>query len=98
MENSLSPWRDLSLAWLTLLTGLALIAPALLFYFAQLYLRRFNRWLRLTLLHIHVWALRIEQGTTRTCDRIAYIPIGLYCINTRFRTTISGVANFLRSK
>jgi hypothetical protein len=98
MDNPLAPWRDLSIAWMALLTGIAFIAPAVVLFFAQLYLRRFNRWLRTMLLHAHVWALRIEQGTTRTCERIVHVPITLSTMTARVSTTTSGVINFLRGQ
>ncbi len=72
--------------------------PGIAFYFAQLYLRRFNRWLRLPLLTAQVWALRIEQGTARASERIAGAPIALHSASARFRVTTRGVIDFLRGK
>ncbi|MCI0475618.1 MAG: hypothetical protein L0Y55_05175, partial [Anaerolineales bacterium] len=73
MENPLAPWRDLSIVWLILLTIIPLVVPLVALYFAQLYLRRFRRWLRMPLLNAQVWALRIEQGAARASDRAANV-------------------------
>jgi hypothetical protein len=96
--SALAPWRDLSIVWLALLTMLFVAVPGIAFYFAQLYLRRFRRWLRLPLLTAHVWALRIEQGTARASERIAGAPIALHCASARFSVTTRGVVNFLQGK
>ena len=96
--NILAPSRDLSIVWLALLTMIIVAAPGIAFYFAQLYLRRFNRWLRLPLLTAQVWALRIEQGTARTAERVARAPIALYSASAQCRVTTRGVVNFLRGK
>jgi hypothetical protein len=96
--NVLAPWRDLSIVWLALLTLLLLAVPGIALYFAQLYLRRFNRWLRLPLLTAHVWALRIQDGTTRAADRIANVPIALFSARARVSVTTRGVVDFLRGK
>jgi hypothetical protein len=98
MENPLAPWRDLSIVWLVLLTMLLLAVPGIALYFAQLYLRRFNRWLRLPLLTAHVWALRIQQGATRAAARVAHVPIALHSTGARFGVTTRGVVAFLRGK
>ena len=98
MDNPLAPWRDLSIVWLALLTMIFVAVPGIALYFAQLYLRRFNRWLRVPLLTAQVWALRIEQGTARASEHIANVPITLHSTGARFRTTTRGVADFLRGK
>ena len=98
MDNPLAPWRDLSIVWLALLTMILLAVPGCALYFAQLYLRRFNRWLRLPLLHAQVWALRIQQGTTRAAERTANVPIALHGAGARFGVTTRGVIDFLRGK
>jgi len=98
MENPLALWRDFSIVWLALWTMLLLAVPGIALYFAQLYLRRFNRWLRLPLLTAHVWALRIQQGTTRAADRVAHVPIALHSAGAQFSVTTHGVVAFLRGK
>ena len=98
MENPLAPWRDLSIVWLVFWTVILLALPGIALFFAQLYLRRFNRWLRLPLLTAQVWALRIEQGAARTSERIANVPIGLHSASAQFRVTTRGVVDFLRDK
>jgi hypothetical protein len=98
MDNPLAPWRDLSIVWLALLTMVIVAVPGIALYFAQLYLRRFNRWLRLPLLTAHVWALRVEQGTARAAARIANVPIALSSAGAQFRVTTRGVIDFLRGK
>ena len=98
MDNPLAPWRDLSIVWLALLTMIFVAMPGIALYFAQLYLRRFNRWLRLPLLTVQVWALRIEQGAARASERIANVPITLHSAGTQFRVTTRGVVDFLQGK
>ena len=98
MENPLAPWRDLSIVWLVFWTMLLLAVPGVALFFAQLYLRRFNRWLRLPLLTAQVWALRIEQSAARASARLANILIGLHSAGTQFRVTTRGVVDFLRGK
>ena len=93
----LAPWRDLSIMWLALLTMIFCAVPLVAFYFAQLYVRRFNRWLRLPLLNAQVWALRIEQGVSRSADRIAAVPIAMHETGARISTTARGVIDFLRN-
>ena len=96
--NILAPWRDLSIVWLVFWTVILLAVPFIALFFAQLYLRRFNRWLRLPLLTAQVWALRIEQSAGRASERIANVPIGLHRAGTQFRVTTRGVVDFLRGK
>jgi len=98
MENPLAPWRDLSIVWLALLTMILLAVPGVGLYFAQLYLRRLNRWLRMPLLTAQVWALRIEQGAARATGHVANVPIGLHSAGVQFSTATRGVVNFLRGK
>lgn len=98
MENPLALWRDLSIVWLILLALIPLAVLLVVFYLAQLYLRRFRRWLRLPLLHAQVWALRIEQGTARASARVANVPIGLRSAGVRAEVTARGVLHFLRGK
>ena len=96
MDNPLAPWRDLSIVWLVFWTALLLAVPGIALYYAQLYLRRFNRWLRLPLLTAQVWALRIEQSAARASERIANVPIALHSTGARFGVTTRGVVDFLR--
>jgi hypothetical protein len=98
MDNPLALWRDLSIVWLVLLTMIILAVPGVAFYFAQLYLRRFRRWLRLPLLHAQVWTLRIQRGTTGASDRIADVPITLHSARARLSTTTRGVVDFWQGK
>ena len=98
MENSLAPWRDFSIVWLALLTMIFVAVPGVALYFAQLYLRRFRRWLRMPLLNAQVWALRIQQGAARASDRAASVPIALHGAGARVGVTTRGVVNFLMDK
>lgn len=91
MENPLAPWRDLALVWLILWVMLFVAVPGVVFYFAQKYLRRFRRWLRLPLLNTQVWALRIQQGTSRVSARVADIPIAMSSLGTRLYVTTRSV-------
>lgn len=87
MENPLAPWRDLALVWLILLALLIGAVPGVIIYFAQMYLRRFRRWLHRSLLNVHVWALRIQQGTQHTSVRVAHVPVTLSSFGTRVYVT-----------
>jgi len=98
MENPLALWRDLSIVWLILWTMLFVAVPGIALYFAQLYLRRFRRWLRMPLLTAQVWALRIQQGAARASDRAANAPIALHSAGARADVTTRGVINFLFGK
>jgi hypothetical protein len=98
MDNPLAPWRDLSIVWLVFWTAILLAVPGIALFFAQLYLRRFNRWLRLPLLTAQMWALRIEQSTARASEHIANVPIELHSAGTQFRVTAHGVVDFLQGK
>ena len=93
----LAPWRDLSIVWFVLWMFLLMLIPGAIFFFALKYLRIFNRWLKTPLLTAHVWALRIQQGTTRTADRIAAVPIGLHSRAAQVDTTVRGVIDYLRN-
>ncbi len=96
--NGLGPWRDLSILWLGLLTFIGVLVPGALFYFAQLYLRRFNRWLKMPLLNAQVWALRIQQTTARVSERVANVPIAMHSASAQYSTTLHGVINYVLGK
>ncbi|GEM_PF-747193 len=98
MEDALAFWRDLSIVWLTLLTILIVAVPGVLVYLAQLYLRRFRRWLRTPLLDARVWALRIAQHTQRVSVRVANVPITLYALGARLQVTTRGALHILLDK
>lgn len=95
MENPLAPWRDLALVWLILWAMLFVAIPGIVLYFAQLYLRRFRRWLRAPLLNAQLWARRIEQGTQRVSARVANVPITLYGLSARLHITARSVWRFV---
>ncbi len=98
MDTSvLAPWRDLSIVWFVLWTFIFTLIPGVVFFFALKYLRKFNRWLKTPLLTAHVWALRIEQSTTRASDRIAAIPINLHSRAAQANVTVRGVIDYLRN-
>ncbi len=95
--NALAPWRDLSIVWFVLWTMIFVAIPGVILFFALKYLRIFNRWLKLPLLNAQVWALRIQQGTTRASDNIAGIPITLHGKAAQARITTRGIIDFLRN-
>ncbi len=98
MDTSvLAPWRDLSIVWFVLWTFIFMLVPGVIFFFALKYLRKFNRWLKTPLLTAHVWALRIEQCTTRASDRIAAVPINLQSRTAQANVTVRGVIDYLRN-
>jgi hypothetical protein len=96
--NGLAPWRDLSLVWLILWQFIFLLIPGAAFYFAARGMRYLNRWIKPHLKTGQIWALRIQQGTTKTSDRIAGVPISLHSTAMRVNVTTRSVADFLRGK
>jgi hypothetical protein len=94
----LAPWRDLSLVWLGLLAMIAIAIPGVPIFFAVKYLRLFKRWLRNPMLNAQVWALRIQQGTTRTTDSVASVVINFHTNATRITAATRGVINYLLGK
>ncbi|MBI5030756.1 MAG: hypothetical protein HZB51_09530 [Chloroflexi bacterium] len=94
---ALAPWRDLSIVWFILWMFIFMLIPGAAFFFALKYLRKFNRWLKLPLLTAHVWALRIEQSTTRVSDRIAAFPIAIHSRAAQANVTVRGVIDYLRN-
>jgi len=93
--NALAPWRDLSIVWFVLWTMIFVAIPGVILFFALKYLRIFNRWLRLPLLSAQVWALRIQQATTRASKNIVEVPITLHSQAEQARATTRGIIDFL---
>ncbi len=85
--QTLATLRDLSVILLVLEAMVFLAVPGVLLFFAQKYLRRFRHWLRLPLLRVQVYALRIENTTLRASNGIAGVPIAVQTLGTRVRTT-----------
>ncbi len=85
--NTLAPWRDLALVLLCLEAFILMLIPGALFFFAQKYLRRFRKWLRMPLLRVYVYTLRVQNMTLRASNAVAAVPIRAQVIGTRVRTT-----------
>ena len=96
-DTVLAPWRDLSIVWFVLWTMILVAAPGVVVFFALKYLRKFKRWLKMPLLTAQVWALRIQQGTERTSDRIVAVPIALHSKAAQANTTVRGVIDYLQN-
>ncbi len=97
MDTSvLAPWRDLSIAWLGLLTMIFVALPGIALYFAVRGVRWLIRWLKRPLLLAHVWALRIQRGTARAADGIAEGVIRAHARAEQTRVTTRGVIDYLR--
>jgi hypothetical protein len=85
--QTLALLRDLSLMLLCLEAAVFVAVPGVILFFAQRYLRRFRHWLRLPLLRVQVYALRIQQLTLQVSERVITVPITLQMLNARLRTT-----------
>ena len=85
--SSLAPWRDLALILLCLEAFILMLIPGAIFFFAQKYLRQFRKWLRLPLLRVYVYTLRVQNVTLRASNAIVGIPIGVQSLGARMRTT-----------
>jgi hypothetical protein len=96
--NALAPWRDLSIVWFSLWLMVFAAIPGVIFFFAQKYLRQFNRWLKLPFLNAQVWALRIQYSTERASRKIADVAIGAQSQATRVSTTTRSILNYLIGK
>ncbi len=94
--SSLAPWRDLSIAWLSILAMIFMLVPGVALFFAIRGMRAVNRWLRVPLLMAQLWAVRIEQGTRRASEVIVEVPIRLQSRTAQTRVTLRGVVDYLR--
>ena len=91
----LAPWRDLALILLIIYAVILVAVPGVAFYFALKGLRALKRWIRNPLLQAQVWALRIQQGTIKSTDAIAAVPIRMHVAGTRASVTARGIFNFI---
>ncbi len=85
--ETLAPWRDLALILLCLEAAVLIAVPGIILYFAQKYLRKFRHWLRLPLLRVLVYALRVQNLTLRASNEIAGVPIAMQMLAVRLRAT-----------
>ncbi len=65
-----------------------MLIPGAIFFFAQMYVRQFRRWLRTPLLRVYVYTLRTQNITTRVTDKIADVPIKIYAVSAQVSTTV----------
>ncbi len=91
--ETLAPWRDIALVLLCLEAAILVAIPGVILFFAQKYLRRFRHWLRLPLLRIQVYALRVEHLTLRASNAIADVPITLQVLGARARASARRIVN-----
>ncbi|MGB8643795.1 MAG: hypothetical protein WCF84_01035 [Anaerolineae bacterium] len=89
MNNAaLVPWRDLSLILLCLESFILMLVPGVLLFFAQKYLRRFRRWLRLPILRVYVYTLRAQNITANATNGIVEVPIRLHMLGAQVSATV----------
>ncbi len=69
-----------------------MLVPLVIIFFAQKYLRLFRHWLRLPLLRVQVYMLRIQHTTMRATDGVARLPIAMNMLATQVRVTIQHLA------
>ncbi len=91
-QQTLAFFRDLSIMLLCLEAFILMLIPGIILFFAQRYLRRFRHWLRLPLLRVQVYALRVQHLTMRATDGVARVPIAMQMIATRVRVTARHLA------
>ena len=91
----LAPWRDLALILLALEAAVIVAVPGVIFFFVLKGVRALKRIIRRPLKQGQVWALRIQQGTTRATDAIAGVPIGINANVTRAQVTVRGVWDYV---
>lgn len=91
----LAPWRDLALILLVLEAMVIVAVPGVALYFAVRGIRALKRVIRKPLTLGQVWALRIQQGTTRATDAIAGVPIRINSSATRVSVTARGVRDYI---
>ena len=85
--ETLAPWRNLALILLCLEAALLIAVPGVILFFAQKYLRKFRHWLRLPLLRVLVYTLRVQNLTLRASNEIAGVPIAMQMLAVRLRAT-----------
>jgi hypothetical protein len=85
--ESLAPWRDLALILLCIEAAVLIAVPGIALFFAQKYLRVFRHWLRLPLLRVLVYALRVQNVTLRASTGIIGVPIAMQMLGVRVRAT-----------
>lgn len=93
--ETLGLWRDLAVILLLLQVLVMLAIPGVALFFAQKYLRIGRKALRLPLLRVQVFCLRVEQVTQRSAAAVVGVPIGAHALSARVRAT---ARTLLRSK
>ncbi len=91
-QQTLASLRDLSVILLCLEAFILMLIPGVILFFAQKYLRRFRHWLRLPLLRVQVYTLRVEHLTMRATDGVARVPIAMHMLAARARVTVEHLA------
>ena len=69
--------RDISVVFLSLICFAFLLVPGVILFFAQKYLRLGRKKLRVPLLQAQVWAIRVENQSLKTAERIVGVPIAV---------------------
>ncbi len=86
--------RDIAALLLCLECAIFLAVPGVALFFAQIYLRKGRRALRVPLLRVLVLTLRVQHATTRLSNAIVNVPIRIQMLGARVRgmrqTLLSG--------
>ncbi len=87
-QQTIAFWRDLSIMLLCLEAFILMLIPGAILFFVQKYLRQFRHWLRLPLLRVQVYTLRVQHLTLRATDGVARVPIAMHMLATQARVTV----------
>jgi hypothetical protein len=91
----LAPWRNLALIYLMLPMIIVAVGPIIGLFFAIRGVRALKRVIRAPLKQSQMWAMRIQQGTSRTTNAIVDVPIRISSNATRARVTAWGVWDYV---
>jgi hypothetical protein len=85
--ETLAPWRDIALILLCIEAAVFVAVPGVILFFAQKYLRILRHWLRLPLLRVLVYTLRVQNLTLRASTGIIGVPVAMQMLGVRVRAT-----------
>jgi hypothetical protein len=85
--ETLALWRNVALVLLCIEAAVFVAVPGVILFFAQKYLRKFRHWLRLPLLRVLVYALRLQNLTLRASTGVIGVPVAMQMLGVRVRAT-----------
>ena len=94
-DSILGPWRDVSIVILIIPMIVMVLIPGVLFYYAIRGVRWVKHFIRVPLLTVRLWAMRLERGTERASRATVTLPIAVEALKTRAWRTASGLAEYL---